>query len=80
MSCSILRLPAIQAQTGYSRSTIYRRIDQGLWPRQVRLGDKSVGWPDYEVQAINAARIAGETDEGIRNLVKNLEGQRCRAK
>ena len=73
---AILRLPAVKAETGASRSTIYLRIQQGLWPKPVRLGPRSVGWPASEVSAINAARIAGMTDEEIRTLVIKLEAVR----
>lgn len=73
---TILRLPAVKAETGASRSTIYLRIQQGLWPQPVRLGPRSVGWPSAEVAAINSARIAGCTDEEIRLLVKRLEAAR----
>jgi prophage regulatory protein len=73
---AILRLPAVKAESGASRSTIYLRIQQGLWPRPVRLGPRSVGWPASEVAAINIARIAGMTDDEIRNLVVKLEAAR----
>jgi hypothetical protein len=33
-------------------------------------------WPSDEVEAINAARIAGKTDEEIRTLVAKLEAAR----
>ncbi|SDA10919.1 transcriptional regulator, AlpA family [Nitrosospira sp. Nsp18] len=73
---AILRLPAVKAESGASRSTIYLRIQQGLWPKPVRLGPRSVGWPASEVAAINIARIAGMTDDEIRNLVIKLEAAR----
>jgi len=73
---AILRLPAVKAESGASRSTIYLRIQQGLWPKPVRLGARSVGCPAGEVAAINAARIAGKTDEEIRDLVIKLEAAR----
>jgi prophage regulatory protein len=76
MATTILRLPAVKAETGASRSTIYLRIQQGLWPKPVRLGPRSVGWPESEVATINAARIAGKTDEDIRVLVAKLEAAR----
>ena len=79
MAVTILRLPAVKSSCGYSRSTIYLRISQGLWPRPVSLGPRSVGWPDHEVAAVNAARIAGKTDEQIRSLVSRLEAERKRA-
>lgn len=76
MPHTILRLPAVKAQSGYSRSTIYLRITQGLWPHPVSLGARAVGWPEYEVAALNAARIAGQSDTDIRKLVSRLEAQR----
>ena len=73
MSHAILRMRAAKTQSGYSRSTIYLRITQGLWPAPVRLGPRSVGWPADEIAAMNAARISGKTDNEIRQLVIKLE-------
>ena len=74
----ILRFPAAQSASGYSRSTIYLRIVQGLWTKQVGLGERSVGWPAREVAALNEARIAGKSDDEIRALVVKLEKARTR--
>jgi len=76
MQNKILRLPAVQIETGQSRSTIYLRISQGLWPEPVKIGERSIGWPISEVEAINAARIAGKTDDEIRLLVVKLKAER----
>ena len=73
---TILRRKQVQAETGYSRSTIYLRITQGLWPKPVSLGARAVGWPAGEVAAVNAARIAGKSDDEIRALVVTLETER----
>lgn len=73
---TIYRLPEVKSQSGYSRSTIYLRIPQGLWTKPVNLGARSVGWPANEVAALNAARIAGQSDQEIRTLVKKLEAAR----
>ena len=70
---SILRLPEVKIQTGYSRSTIYLRINQGLWTKPVNLGARCVGWPSNEVTILNAARISGKSDAEIRTLVTKLE-------
>lgn len=74
---TILRRKQVQAESGYSRSTLYFRISQGLWSRPVRLGARAVGWPSDEVAAINAARVAGKTDDEIRALVRRLEVARA---
>lgn len=75
----ILRRPRVELTSGYSRSTLYLRITQGLWPRPVRLGPRAVGWPAGEVAAINAARIAGKSDDEIRALVATLQAARTAA-
>ncbi|WP_251971497.1 helix-turn-helix transcriptional regulator [Sphaerotilus microaerophilus] len=69
---TILRRRQVEHETGYSRSTIYLRISQGLWTRPISLGARAVGWPAGEVSALNAARIAGLTDARIRELVHRL--------
>lgn len=76
MTNTIQRLPAVKSESGLSRSTIYLRITQGLWTKPVSLGARAVGWPSGDVAAINAARIAGKSDEEIRALVLKLEAAR----
>jgi len=76
MQQTILRLPDVRSHSGYSRSTVYLRIAQGLWTKQVILGPRCVGWPEKEVAALNAARIAGRSDDEIRTLVLRLEAAR----
>jgi prophage regulatory protein len=69
-------MPDVKSESGLSRSTIYLRIAQRLWTRPVPLGPRAVGWPSEEVSALNAARIAGRTEDEIRDLVKKLETAR----
>jgi prophage regulatory protein len=75
---TIIRLPSVLAETGYSRSTIYLRISQGLWPKPISLGPRAVGWPSQEVEQLNTYRIAGRSDDEIRQLVKRLEADRTK--
>ena len=72
----ILRLPDVKTQSGYSRSTLYLLISQGLWPKPVKLGARSVGWPSDEVEVLNSARISGRSDAEIRDLVSQLHRAR----
>ena len=76
MTRTILRLCSVKNESGYSRSTIYLRIKQGLWTRPVSLGPRATGWPASEVEALNAARISGKSDDEIRVLVAVLEKAR----
>ena len=50
MTHNILRLPAVKARTGLSRSTIYLRVSQGTFPKPVSLGARAVGWVEAEIQ------------------------------
>jgi len=49
MATAILRLPAVKARTGLSRSTIYLRISEGSFLKPVSLGGRAVGWIEAEV-------------------------------
>ena len=73
---TIWRRKRVEAESGQSRSTLYRRIAERLWPRPVNVGPRAVGWPATEVAALNAARIAGRPDLEIRSLVETLEQAR----
>ena len=53
-----LRLPEVMARTGLSRSTIYVRLEQGLFPRPVSLGGRAVGWIDSEIDEWMNNRVA----------------------
>jgi prophage regulatory protein len=76
---SILRFPAIKAETGLSKSTLHRRIHDGLFPRLISLGGRAVGLPASEVKELNQARIAGKSDGEIRVLVGKLHDARKNA-
>lgn len=75
---SILRMPAVKAETGHrSHASIYNAIRAGLFTKPVSIGERAVGWPDSEVRAINAARIAGKSEAEIRELVSRLHAKRA---
>lgn len=40
----ILRLKAVLERTGLSRSTLYRKIQDGTFPKQVRIAARCAGW------------------------------------
>jgi prophage regulatory protein len=70
-------MPAVKAETGHkSHASIYNAIKAGLFTKPVQIGQRSVGWPSDEVQALNAARIAGKSETEIRELVNRLHAKR----
>lgn len=50
MTDTILRLPKVIETVGLSRSTIYKKIEDGEFPAQVKLGVRSVGWLKSEIE------------------------------
>ena len=53
----IIRLKEVIDSTGLARSTIYKHIGEGTFPKPVSLGDRCVGWVDSEVHDWILARI-----------------------
>lgn len=72
MNRYILRLPEVLKQRGRSRSAHYQDIQQGLFTPPVHIGLRAVGWPACELELLNAARIAGKSEDDIRALVADL--------
>jgi prophage regulatory protein len=73
---TLWRLPVVKNESGLSRSTLYARAKSHLFTPPIALGARAVAWPKREVEALNAARIAGKTDDEIRALVKKLIAER----
>jgi prophage regulatory protein len=73
----ILRMPEVKAECGHrSHASVYTAVRAGLFTVPVPIGQRAVGWPDNEVKAINAARIAGKSEDEIRALVRKLHEAR----
>ena len=53
----VLRLSAVILATGLARSTIYKLIGLGEFPRPVALTGRCVGWIECEVNAWIQSRI-----------------------
>ena len=45
----ILRMPEVCAITGLGKSTIYKKLTEGIFPRPVRLGPRAIGWKIRDV-------------------------------
>ncbi|ESZ82050.1 regulatory protein [Pseudomonas aeruginosa DHS29] len=54
----IIRLKDVIDSTGIARSTIYKLIGEGEFPKPVPLVGRSVGWVESEVHEWIKARIA----------------------
>ena len=46
---TMLKLKEVQKMTGLGRSSIYAYVDKGIFPAQIKLGPRSVGWLEDEI-------------------------------
>ena len=54
----LLRLPDVQSITRLSKSTIYARIAEGTFPRQIPLGPRLVVWVESDIQNWIAEQVS----------------------
>lgn len=45
----ILRFKAVLQRTGLCRSTLYRKVEAGRFPRQIRISERCVGWRESQM-------------------------------
>lgn len=45
----IIRMKTVLHRTGISRSTLYRKMAEGSFPRSVKLGEHSAGWRESSI-------------------------------
>ncbi|MCP9269647.1 AlpA family transcriptional regulator [Xenorhabdus sp. XENO-1] len=55
---NFIRLPEVQRRTGYSKAWIYKLISGGEFPKQVKIGSRSVAFIEAEIDNWIAQRIA----------------------
>ncbi|UZW56936.1 AlpA family transcriptional regulator [Sphingobium sp. JS3065] len=45
----IIRLPEVLSRTGLKQSTVYRKIADGSFPKQIKLSRNCVGWRESQI-------------------------------
>lgn len=63
----ILRLTQVMDCTGLGRSTVYKYIAEGLFPKPIPLGERAVGWLESEVTDWIKARIKERDDSELKS-------------
>jgi len=58
MQNKLLRLPQVKSSTGLSKSTIYARIAEGTFPKQISLGPRLVVWVESDIQKWIAEQVS----------------------
>jgi prophage regulatory protein len=77
MNFELWRKPKVKAVLGYKSDTSPSNdIRNGILTTGVAIGQRSKAWPSYEVLAIAEAKVAGKTNDQIRELVKSLHAKR----
>ena len=46
----VIKLAEVILRTGLSRSVIYEKMEEGTFPRSLKLNRRSVGWLEAEVE------------------------------
>ena len=46
----ILRIRSVLDRTGLSRATLYRKMQQGTFPRQIAISTRCAGWRESAVK------------------------------
>jgi prophage regulatory protein len=57
----IVRLPEVSHRTALGRSSIYRRVNEGSFPRPVKIGPRAIGWSESAIDQWIADRLANAT-------------------
>ena len=80
-----IRLPEVLSRTGYGRTSIYRKMEDGSFPRCIKLGgpledsnafdSRAIAWIEDEVEQWMATRIK-ERDLGSTDLRASQNGER----
>lgn len=50
MTQIILRLSAVKNRTGLGRSTIYKKVSNGTFPKPISIGKRAVGWLESDIE------------------------------
>ncbi|NWO10404.1 AlpA family transcriptional regulator [Chromohalobacter salexigens] len=59
----LIRIKDVMDRTGLARSTIYKYISEGKFPRPIKLGVRAVAWVETEIDGWIQASIAGRDEE-----------------
>lgn len=65
-----IRASTAQSALALPKSSFYAHIEEGLLPPPIRLGKRSVGWLESEINAVIRARIQNQSDDEIKALVQ----------
>lgn len=62
MASKILPIDEVIERTGLSRRTLYLEISENRFPKGVQLTARRVGWPEADIEAWIAEKIAARDE------------------
>ncbi len=74
-----LRISEVIKLCGLPKSSFYEKVKLGLMPPPISLGERSVAWVNFEIEAVNRALLAGASSQEIKVLIVKLVEQRQQA-
>jgi prophage regulatory protein len=66
-----IRLPEVLSRTGYGRTSIYRKMEEGTFPRSVKLGGPPIDPNVFDSRAV--AWIEGEVEQWIESRIEERD-------
>lgn len=66
MANAVLRLPIVKNRTGLSRTTIYKRIADGTFPKPIKIGVRAVGWLESDIDAFIEGLVKNSRKEDVK--------------
>ena len=67
----LIRLPEVMNRTGYGRTSIYRKMEDGLFPRCVKLGGPLEDTNAFDCRAI--AWIEDEVEQWMESMIEERD-------
>ena len=67
----LIRLPEVLSRTGYGRTSIYRKMEEGTFPKCLKLSGPSKDPLKFDSRAI--ARIEGEVDKWVDERIEERD-------
>jgi prophage regulatory protein len=74
-----IRIRTTLELSGLTRTSLYRRMQEGVFVPTISLGGRSVAHIEAEVNSVLSAMAAEKSPEELKRLVKNLVEQRQQA-
>ena len=67
----LIRLPEVLSRTGYGRTSIYRKMEEGSFPKSIKLGGPPLDPSAFDSRAV--AWIEDDVDQWIESRIEEQD-------